>query len=511
MKTIVFTLSGSLLLGIGICHSTAESNWPTWRGPSAAGTAEGKPPIEWDAKKNVKWKVAIPGRGMSTPIIWGDKVFVLTAVGTGPKKETPAGAQRGSGGGGRPSFGGGNRGSSSGGQRPSSGGFNREEFMKRFDTNKDGELSEKEREAMRAQFRRGGSGGRSSGGRGRGGRGGFSMSEAPTQAQKFTVVALDRKTGKALWEQSARQEFPHEGHHRDHGFASSSPVTDGKTLFVSFGSRGIYAYTLDGKKLWEKQLGKMRTRAGFGEGASPALTEKALIVLWDHEDQSFIVALDKKTGKELWRKNRDEQTSWTTPVIVKVNGQEQIIVSGAKATRSYAANNGEVIWEASGLTQNVIPTPVIGHGLAYVMSGFRGTALQAIKLTAKGDVTDGKDIAWSYDRSTPYVPSPVLSGNRLYFHKSNSAFLSCLDAKTGKPIYLDERLEGIRGIYASPLAANGHLYVVGREGTSLALKDSDKLEIVATNKIDEKMDASPVIVGDQLFLRGHQHLYCIAK
>ena len=500
MKSSIFSLSGSVLLGIGICHSTAESNWPTWRGPSGKGTAEGAPPIEWDAKKNVKWKAEIPGRGMSTPIVWGNKIFVLTAIPTGEKKQPQGGSPQA----GR----GGERG------RPSGGGFNREEFMKRFDTNKDGQLSEKEREAMRAQFRRGGSGSRS-GGRsrgGRGGRGGFSMSQAPTQAQKFAVVALDRETGKTLWQQSARQEFPHEGHHRDHGFASSSPVTDGKTLFVSFGSRGIYAYDLDGKKLWEKQLGKMRTRAGFGEGASPALTAKALIVLWDHEEQSFIVALDKQTGKELWRKNRDEQTSWTTPVVVKVNGREHIIVSGSKRTRSYDATNGEVVWESGGLTQNVIPTPVIGHGLVYVMSGFRGTALQAIKLTAKGDVTDDTSaIAWSYDRSTPYVPSPALSGDRLYFHKSNSAYLSCFNAKTGKPLYVDERLEGIRGIYASPLAANGYLYVVGREGTSLVLKDSDKLEVVATNKIDEKMDASPVIVGDQLFLRGHQHLYCIAK
>lgn len=495
MKNSVFSISGSVLLGIGVCQLAAEPNWPTWRGPSGKGTAEGSPPIAWSSEKNVKWKAEIPGRGMSTPIVWGDKIFILTAIPTGEKKEPQASAQPG----GR-----------SGGSRPS-GGFNREEFMKRFDTDKDGQLSDKEREAMQAQFRRG-SGGSRSRERGRGGRGGFSMSQAPTQAQKFSVLAFDRKTGKTLWQQSAREEFPHEGHHRDHGFASSSPVTDGERLFVSFGSRGIYTYDLDGKKLWEKQLGKMRTRAGFGEGASPALTEKALIVLWDHEEQSFIVALDKRTGKELWRKDRDEQTSWTTPVVVKVAGAEQVIVSGSKRTRSYDAGSGEVIWEAGGLTQNVIPTPVIGHGLVYVMSGYRGTALQAIKLSAKGDVTDDKGaIKWSYDRSTPYVSSPVLSGDRLYFHKSNSAYLSCVDAKTGKPIYLDERLDGIRGIYASPLAANGYLYVVGREGTALVIKDSDQLEVVATNKIQEKMDASPVILGDQLFLRGHRHLYCIAK
>lgn len=496
------SLCFTLLLGLGTAACVAESNWPTWRGTSGQGIADGAPPIEWGEGKNIRWKVEIPGRGMSTPIVWGNQVFVLTAIPTGPKKETTgASTSTGrSGGSGRPSSGGG-------------GGFNREDFMKRFDKNKDGEISEEERNAARTEMRRGGGGSGSSSRnrRGRGGRGGFSMSQAPTQAQQFTIVSLNRKTGKELWQQSPHQEFPHEGHHKDHGFASASPVTDGKSLFVSFGSRGIYSYDLEGQLLWQRQFGKMRTRAGFGEGASPALTEKALIVLWDQEDQSYIVALDKQNGKEIWRQDRDEQTSWTTPLVVTVAGQEQIIVSGSKRTRSYDAASGKVVWEAGGLTSNVIPTPVTGNGLVYVMSGYRGTALQAIKLNSKGDVSDSDAIAWSYGRSAPYVPSPVLSGERLFFHKSNSAMLSCFNAKTGKSIFVDERLEGIRGIYASPLAANGYLYVIGRDGTTLVLKDADKLEIVATNKLNEKMDASPVIAGNELFLRGHEHLYCIAE
>lgn len=216
MKRIIITLSGLIVLGIS--HLSAESNWPTWRGPSGQGVADGAPPIEWGNEKNIKWKVAIPGRGMSTPIVWGNKVFMLTAVPTGPKKESPVGASQGR----TPS--GASARAPSGNRGGSGGGFNREEFMKRFDKNKDGQLSESERAAIRSSF--GGSNGASKGGRrSRGGRGGFSMSQAPTQAQKFTVMALDRKTGKTLWEQTAHQEFPHEGHHRDHGFASSSPVT----------------------------------------------------------------------------------------------------------------------------------------------------------------------------------------------------------------------------------------------------------------------------------------------
>ena len=219
---------------------------------------------------------------------------------------------------------------------------------------------------------------------GGGGRGG--MSEAPTQAQKFTVLSLDRRTGKVLWERTARQQLPHAGHHRDHGFASGSPVTDGEVLIANFNSFGTYAYDLDGRLLWEKDLGDMQTRNGFGEGSSPALHGDTVVILWDHEGDDFIVALDRKTGAEKWRRERDEPTGWCTPLIVEHGGTTQVIVNGTRRATSYDLATGDILWSAAGQTANAIPSAVTGHGRAYVMSGFRGSALQAIPLDRRGDL-----------------------------------------------------------------------------------------------------------------------------
>ncbi len=444
-----------------------SDHWPTWRGPSGAGIATGAtPPVRWSDTQNVRWKTAVPGLGFSTPIVWQDRIYLLTAIETSEESPAARSAQAAPATP-PPSRGGEGKGSGPGGR--------------------DGK---------------------------RGGRpgGSFGGGPNPTKYHEFVVLALDRATGKIVWQRTARREVPHEGKHATNSYASGSPVTDGERLYVPFGSRGFYCYDLQGNKVWEKDLGDMRTRGTFGEGASPALAGDRLIIAWDHEENSFIVALDKKTGAELWRKTREERSSWSTPVIVQVEGRTQAIVAAARKTRSYDVATGEIVWEASGLTDNVIPTPVIGHGMVYLMSGFRGNAIQAVKLTARGDVTETPAIVWSARRSAPYVPSPVLSGNRLYMGKSNDAFLSCLDALTGEVYYQDQRLEALRGgVYASPVAANGHLYLVGREGHVLVIKDAPRFEIVATNQMNERIDASPVILGRELYLRGHQHLFCIAE
>jgi len=324
-------------------------------------------------------------------------------------------------------------------------------------------------------------------------------------------MAIDRNSGEVIWTQTAKTMTPHEGHHPTHGFASASPVTDGERLWVSFGSRGIYCYTIDGEKVWETDLGNIRSRAGFGEAVQPVLAGNNLLLTWDQEDQSYLIALDKRTGKEVWRKDRDEPTSWTTPAIVEVDGIQQAIIPGANKTRAYNAENGDLIWEASGLTKNIIPTPVVGHGMVYVASGYQGRSVQAIKLDSKGDVSGTDNIVWSVAHSAPYVASPVLSGNRLYMNKGNDAYFTCFDALTGEVIYQDESLEGIRGIYASPIIANGHIYVAGKEGATVVIKDSDTFEIVSVNTLDDPIDASPVVVGDQLIIRSHNYLYCISE
>ncbi|MFN0066990.1 MAG: PQQ-binding-like beta-propeller repeat protein, partial [Limisphaerales bacterium] len=345
--------------------------------------------------------------------------------------------------------------------------------------------------------------------RGPGGRGG-GMSEAPSTKQQFVVISYDRATGKERWRTAVREQLPHEGHHRDHGFASASPVTDGEVLIAHFGSFGTYGLDLAGKKLWEVDLGDMSTRNSFGEGSSPALDGDTVVILWDHEGEDFIVALDRKSGKELWRQKRDEPTGWSTPLIVSHGGKKQVVVNGTNKVRAYDLATGAPLWEAGGQTVNAIPTPLGADGVVYVTSGFRGSSIQAIRLGQSGDLTGGDGILWSQNRQTPYVPSPLLYDGLIYLYSGNNAMLSILDAKDGTRSAEAERLEGITGVYASPVGAKDRVYLAGRDGGVLVLKRGPKIEVLATNKLDDGFDASPAAVGQELFLRGRQSLYCLS-
>ena len=447
-------LAGGLILASGsglACGSevAAHKFWPQWRGPLVNGIAPyGDPPWQWSETNNLKWKMKIPGFGTSTPIIWENRLFILTAVPAGKRSEA--------------------------------------------DETK-AEAQNREQDASSGRSPRG-----------------SSTSERPSEPYRFAILCLDRSTGKTIWEKTAREEIPHEGHHRDHGYASASPVTDGQVVLAYFGSRGLYCYDLDGTLKWGKDFGDMRTRLGFGEGSSPTLYRDTVIILWDHEGEDVILALDKRTGQELWRTPRDEPSGWTTPLVVEHNGTFQVIVNATGKVRSYDLANGELIWECAGQTANAIPMPVAAEGTVYVTSGHRGSALQAIKLGSRGDLTATDAILWSHNKNTPYVPSPLLYDGLIYFTKSNDAILSCFEASTGKPLIDAERLEGIRGIYASPVGAKDRVYIMGRDGTTVVLKKSPPLEILATNKLDDRTDASMAIVGRELFVRGHQYLYCIA-
>ena len=444
----------------------ANANWPQWRGPLASGLAPlADPPTTWAEDKNVRWKVKLPGQGTSTPIVWGDAIFIQTAV---PAAATAAGEKA--------------------------------------------VTVHAQPAPPPGEGRPGGPGGRR--GRGSGGPGGGGMRVVePTGPYKFTLLCLDRNSGKTRWEKVAREEKPHEGHHRDHGFASSSPITDGKLVFAYFGSRGLHCYDTAGNHKWSKDLGQMSTRNSFGEGSSPALHGDTIVVNWDHEGDDFIVAFDKNTGDERWRQPRDESQSWSTPLIVDHDGGAQVITSATRRVRSYDLKTGKQIWEAPGLTPNTIPSPVAGNGVVYAAAGFNGNVLHAIRLGKTGDLTDTDAMLWTTKRGTPYVSSPLLYGDRLYMFSSNNALLSCLDAKTGKPIVETERIDDLEGVYASPVGAAGRVYLVGRNGTTVVIKHldkTDKVEVLATNVLSERIDASPALAGKDLFLRGREHLYCIA-
>ena len=547
MKSIQLTklglggLAGLALALAGSIGANAE-NWPTWRGPAANGVAPGgNPPTEFSESKNVQWKTKVPGSGSSTPVIWGDQVFIMTAEKTGKKVAAAAGGEsrereqgterrqrpdverpegrgrgeQGSRGGDRPRPDG-DRGSRGGERpRPDGGSFNREEFIKRFDKDGDGELNDAERDAMRDELRQqfgGGRGGERSprSGRSSRGRGGFGGGSKPTEEYRYVLMSLDRNTGKENWRRVAATQVPHEGHHRDHGYASGSPVTDGEHIIVSFGSRGLYCYDMKGKLQWKKDFGDMRMRNSFGEGTSPALHGDTVVLLWDHEGDSALYALDKKTGKLKWKTDRNEASGWCTPVVTIHDGVTQVIVNGTRAVRSYQLSDGKLLWQCSGQTSNAIPSVVVDENFAYAMSGFRGAHLAAIKLGGSGDLTDSKSVSWTANRGTPYTPSPLLSNGRIWYLSGNNGVLSVRDTKSGKLLVEGERLDGVSGVYASPVSAGGRVYIAGRNGTVSVLKDSAKLEVLATNELDDKFDCSPAVVGNQMFLRGKEHLYCIA-
>jgi outer membrane protein assembly factor BamB len=410
--------------------------WPQWRGPLGTGEApSAQPPLEWGEGKNIAWKTEVPGRGKSTPVIWGELIFLTTAVpGTKP---APAGA------------------TSVGSSHP----------------------------AVRAA----------------------------ATPMAFTVMAFSRKDGAVRWQRIVREELPHEGTHQDGTYASGSVLTDGARVYAFFGSRGLYALDMQGKPVWEKDLGRMQTRNAFGEGASPALHGDTLVVNWDHEGSDFVAALDAKTGKERWRQSRDEPTTWATPHVAVHGGKPQVIINGRNRVVSYDLATGEPLWQAPGLTENVIPSPVSGDGFAFAMSGFRGNMARAIDLgQAKGDLAASPALVWSYDRDTPYVPSPLLYRGGLYFLKSNSGVMTQLDAKTGAVRYT-QRLEGTPNVYASPVAADGRIYVVGREGSTVVLEAGPQPKVLATNALDESTDASLALVDREIYLRGSKHLYRISS
>jgi outer membrane protein assembly factor BamB len=331
----------------------------------------------------------------------------------------------------------------------------------------------------------------------------------PNTLYRFTVLCLDRATGKTLWERTATESLPHEGHHGDSSFASASPVTDGRRLYVSFGSRGVFCYDLAGELQWHRPVDTVQTRLSFGEASSPVVHGDALVLNRDNEGHSQILVLDARSGDLRWKVDRDEVSAWATPLVTESGGKTQVVTNASNRVRSYDLATGEVLWECGGQVSNVIPSPVRFGDLVCCMSGYKGSVAMAIPLDSTGDVTNGNRVAWRHDRDTPYVPSPLLYGDLLYFNKSNNAVLTCLDARTGKPVVEATRLPELSNIYASPVGAAERVYFVGRDGTTLVLQHGPRLEPLATNRLDDAIDASPAIAGKQLFLRGRKFLYCL--
>ncbi|MBI4326424.1 MAG: PQQ-binding-like beta-propeller repeat protein [Chloroflexi bacterium] len=417
--------------------ANASHYWPQWRGPLGTGVApHANPPVEWSESQNIRWKRELPGKGHSTPVVWGERVFVTTAVPFG--------------------------------------------------------------EALPAKYS--------------GAPGGHD--EVPiTHRHKFMVVAVDRRDGKVLWERTVREELPHQGGHRTASLASASPVADGEHLFAHFGSWGLYGLSLSGEVQWQTDLGQLETLHGHGEGSSPALHGETLIVNWDHEGESFVAAFDKRSGRQLWKTPRNRASSWTTPIVAEQDGQPQVIISGSKRVSGYDLATGKPLWECGGLSEeNVVSSPVAGHGMVFTGSTYDRPGLLAIRLDgAKGDITGTKQVLWRRSKGAPYVPSPLLYGDSLYFLYHFQGMMTRVNARMGEDQPGPFRLPGIYNVYASPAAAAGRVYVTSREGVTVVLKDGDPPEVLAQNRLEDSFSASAALAGSEMFLRGERFLYCIAQ
>ena len=414
----------------------AQHHWPQWRGPLGTGAApDADPPVDWSESQNIRWKIALPGSGHSTPIVWGDRVFVTASI-PYRKLETPI---------------------------PDSA---------------------------------------------PGGHDNLPV----THHHRFVVLAVHRHNGKILWQQPVHEELPHEAGHYTGTLASASPVADAEHLIAFFGSRGLYCLDLDGELQWKKDFGDMQTLHGHGEGSSPALHGDTVIINWDHEGQSFVAAFDKRSGEQRWRVERNEVTSWATPLVVKHRGKPQVVVSGSDRVRCYDLATSRVIWECGGLSRNVVASPVAGDGMVYAASSYEKKAMLAIRLDgARGDLTGTDQVVWSRTRGTPYVPSPLLYADSLYFLGHYQGILSRVDAKTGDERHPPFRLHGIRNVYASPVGAAGRVYITDLSGTTLVLSLDNPPKVLARNRLQDGFSASAAAVGRELFLRGERYFYCIAR
>jgi len=434
----------ALLFSVALLLTAAPpgDRWPQFRGPEPVGVAE-EPnlPDTWSATHNVVWKREIPGVGWSSPVVWGDRIFLTSAVSAEPKEPPKKGL-----------YFGGNRG-------------------------------------------------------------------APSDEHRWMVYSIDWNTGKILWEREVHRGVPKGARHLKNTYASETPVTDGERLYAYFGNHGLFCLDFKGKLLWSKLWGPFETRYGWGTAASPVLHGDRLFIVNDNDDQSFLVALDKKTGKELWRVERDEKSNWATPYIWKNERRTEIVTSGTKRIRSYDLE-GKLLWELGGMSSIVIPTPFSRFGLLYVTSGYVGDQVRpafAIRPGAGGDITlkpgetASQYVAWHLPQGGPYNPSPLVYGE-YYYTLLDRGFFTCHNARTGKEIYGRQRIDPAASAFtASPWAYNGKIFVLSEDGDTFVIQAGPEFKVLGKNSLDEMSMATPAIVGGNLILRTASRLYRIGK
>lgn len=429
-----------LFLAFESALAKVSTNWPQWRGPESQGISVEKGlPAEWSETRNIKWKTAITGLGHSSPIVWGKRIFLTSAL---DGEVIP--------------------GRSAGVTHKLSDGT---DFV--------------HPDAVGANLR-----------------------------HTFKVICLDRDTGKIIWEKVAYEGPVHDSRHKKASFAPSTPATDGKYVFAFFGTEGLYAYDFNGRLVWKRDLGKLGT-ASVGYGVSPILFNNLVIMQCDESGgNSFIAAFDKKTGNEVWRVPRKVDLTWSTPVLVRSAKGMELVAAAAEAIIAYDPGTGKELWRHKGLGSNAVTTPVVMNDLVIVTSGSPHKVVLALKAGGSGDVTGTSQLAWTYNKGTAYVPSPILYGEYLYLMTGNGS-ISCLDAKTGQVQYEAARVPKATMFTSSPVAYEGKILITSEEGDTFVVQAGPKHQIVRTNSLGEPVYASPAISDGKLFIRGEKHLFCI--
>jgi outer membrane protein assembly factor BamB len=385
--------------------------WPRWRGPSGQGLVpDGAYPDTWSDKDNVLWRVEVPGRGNSSPIIWKDRLFLTTSY---------------------------------------------------------------------------------------------------DQGKRRSLLCLSRSDGKQLWEAFAPDAKAEKVKDKN-GWASGTPSTDGERVYAYFGNHGLLCVDFDGKQVWHQPLAPMD--AYHGMSCSPLLYRDKVIIYQDHRSQSgsFVVAYDKRSGKELWKTPRKEKVGWGSPVAVRVGDRDEIIVSSEYRVYAYDPDSGKELWSCGGNFVEVTPTPVVGHGMIFCCSGRTGPTL-AIRPDGQGDITK-THLAWKVPTGSPFIPSPLLHGDYLYMINDIISVVRCFDARTGKMLYAERLGQVVKhGFSASPVMVNGKVFFTNDEGETFVLKAGPKFELLHVNQLHETTLASPALLDGRWYWRTQRHLYCIGK
>ena len=453
---------------VPLIRAAAPPEWPRFRGPLGNPVSTGRLPDTWSKTENVEWKAAIPGRGWSSPIVSGNRVFVTAAVTDGPSKQPQIGTQYSN------------------------------EYV--AELQKQG-LSNQEIEArvVARDF------------------------ELPNEVTlHYWLYCVDLKTGKLSWKQEYHAGHPPGGRHRKNSFASETPVTDGSLVYVYATNLGLWAYDMKGRLAWKTPLENYPVYGDFGTGASPVLAGNLLVVNHDNEKQQFIAAFDKKTGKEVWRTNRDlragtsaaaRRSGWSTPFVWTSAGRTEIVTTGPGFAVSYDLA-GQELWRLPGMGGGPIPSPYAWGGLLY-LNGGSGGPIAAVKPGAAGTLAPGPDdkpsehVAWSVPRAGTYLPTQLTYEGALYA-LTDTGILSRYDAATGKLGYRS-RIEGGVAFTASPWAAGGKVFCLNEEGKTFVVAAGEAYQLLRVNDLEEFALASPAFVGDRLLLRTETRLYSIRQ